>query len=216
MTDAEGQNHEFPTTDSRPSRQAEPSHNVSRRTLLKRGGAIAGATGLLGATQLTSLADHHVLDIDVACNGGTMAIARAAGSDPDGLPQRGDTFIIQGRMYPGGTIAQGLTGPAQAGSIGTWICRGWFYFDVAEFADGAAPHVITTQLYLFDNGDGLVSDGIEGGLYSLRPVVGGYGAYASARGVVSEEDIETNDTLINLGAGVLAPAPNIEFKFQLA
>ena len=189
--------------------------SVSRRTMLKRGGALAGAAGLLGATQLTGMADGHILDIDVACNGGTMAINRAAGADPDGLPERGDTFIIQGRMYPGGTIEAGLTGPGQEGSIGTWICQGWFFYDVAEFADGAAPHVITTQLYLFDNGDGLVSQGTEGGYRTLRPVTGGYGSYIGASGQVSEEDIETNNTLINLGAGVLAPAPNIEFKFQL-
>ena len=189
---------------------------VSRRTMLKRGGALAGAAGLLGATQLTGMADGHILDIDVACNGGTMAISRAAGSDPDGLPQRGDLFIIQGRIYPGGTIDAGLSGPGQEGSIGTWICRGWFFWDVADFAGGAAPHAATTQLYLFDNGDGLVSEGIEGGMPVLRPVIGGYGAYFGATGAVTEADVETNDTLINLGSGVLAPAPNIKFQFQFA
>ncbi len=188
---------------------------LSRRHVLKRGGAIAGAAGLLGATQAAGLAQSNEFGFDVACNGGTMVFNRKLGNPPDSLVLRGDTFLVQGRIYPAGTIAQGLTGPGQAGGIGTWVCHGWLFHDAADILNGAVPHTITTQHYLLDSGDGLVSEGTEGGQYTLRVITGGYGLYHGARGSVSEAEVETNNTLINLGEGVLAPAPNITFQFQL-
>ncbi|MFW6074445.1 MAG: hypothetical protein ACOC9Y_02550, partial [Chloroflexota bacterium] len=111
---------------------------------------------------------------------------------------------------------QGLEQPNQEGSIGTWICRGWFYYGLEEMGEGAVPHVVTTQLYLLDNYDGLISDGIEGGLYALRPVTGGYGQYAGARGFVEEDEVATNATELHLGGGFSMPAPNIWFRFHFA
>ena len=187
---------------------------LSRRKLLRRGGAIAGAAALLGGTQLAASASGTSLILDVACNGDTFVLNRAPGSDADAPLKRGDTFMVAGKIYPEGTIAQGLSGPSQGGSIGTWICRGWWYFDLDEIAAGALPHVISTQNYLLDSADGLVSDGTEGG-YDLRPVIGGHGMYRNARGDVAEIHVGTNDTMLNLGGGVLIPAPNIRFEFQL-
>ena len=122
--------------------------------------------------------------------------------------------MVAGKIYPEGTIESGLSGPSQEGSIGTWICRGWWFYDLAEIAEGALPHVISTQTYLLDSLDGLVSDGTEGG-YDLRQVIGGHGMYRNVRGQVAEIHVDTNDTLLNLGGGVLLPAPNIRFEFDL-
>lgn len=38
---------------------------------------------------------------------------------------RGNTFIVSGKVYPGGTIpeGQGVFGPDEPGSIGNWTCR---------------------------------------------------------------------------------------------
>jgi hypothetical protein len=81
--------------------------------------------------------------------------------------------------------------------------------------EGAAPHAVTTQLYLLDNFDGLVSDGVEGGAFALRPITGGYGSYQSAGGEVGQLEVEENDTTLDLGDGILGPAPNIRFDFTL-
>ena len=63
--------------------------------------------------------------------------------------KRGDTFIVRGSIYPGGTIPEGdgVFGPDEPGRIGTWLCRGTFNFDlVPDFVNlGAVPHVTTTQ-----------------------------------------------------------------------
>jgi hypothetical protein len=196
-----------PTTRNRSS--------ISRRSLVKGGGILASTTALLGGASLTSAGGHSSFTLEVACDGRTFVVVRPAGVDPDAPISRGDTFIVQGSVYPEGTIEAGLSGPTQEGRIGHWICRGWFYYGLAEMMDGAAPHAVTTQLYLLDNFDGLVSDGVEGGAFALRPVTGGYGSYRSAGGEVGQLEVETNDTTLDLGDGVLAPAPNIKFDFRL-
>jgi hypothetical protein len=188
---------------------------ISRRSLVKGGGILAGTTALLGSGSLAGATEQSSLRLDVACDGRTLVVNRPAGVDPDAPISRGDTFIVQGSVYPAGTIDDGLSGPTQEGRIGHWICRGWFYYGLQEMMDGAAPHAMTTQLYLLDNFDGLVSDGIEGGAFALRPVTGGYGSYLSAGGEVGQLEVEENDTTLNLGDGILAPAPNIRFDFRL-
>ena len=187
---------------------------VSRRRIMKQAGALAGAAALLGGSQLAASAGNATtLEIDVACDGRTWRHNHLDG--PGGTVKRGDTFIVNGKVYPAGTISQGLSGPSQAGGIGTWICRGWFYHGLEEIIEGAVPHVITTQLYLFDNFDGLVTDGAEGGEFVVRSITGGYGKYSGARGVATEVDVEENDTLITLGEGIQVPATNIRFAFEL-
>lgn len=44
--------------------------------------------------------------------------------------------------------SEGSTAVIIAGEagIGTWTCRGWFYYDREKIASGAVPHVVTTQL----------------------------------------------------------------------
>lgn len=187
---------------------------VSRRRLIKQAGALAGATALLGGSQLAAGAGGaSSMDIDVACDGRTFLLNHVDGAGA--AVKRGDTFIVNGKIYPAGTIAQGLTGPSQSGSIGTWICRGWFHYGIEEIGAGAVPHVITTQLFLFDSFDGLITDGTEGGEYTVRPVIGGYGMYHSARGISTEIEVEENETMIDLGGEVIVPAPNIRFAFEL-
>ena len=58
------------------------ARSISRRKLIKRGGVLAGATALIGGTQIAGKAAGHQLNFDVACNGGTFILNRAAGSDP--------------------------------------------------------------------------------------------------------------------------------------
>lgn len=121
--------------------------------------------------------------------------------------KRGDSFMVRGKIYRGGTIPPGGTldmpGPfdidTAPGAIGDWICRGVFNFDIGDIFAGAAPHAFATQFHVFRGGASLVSDGAEGGMPTLRAVIGGTGAYRGARGEATEQAIGVNRTgLFNL------------------
>ena len=121
--------------------------------------------------------------------------------DPTKLIQvkRGNTFIVDGKIYPGGTIPPGGDfdnpspfGPDSPGSIGKWTCRGVFNFDFSDIANGAAPHVFTTQTFQFDDNNALWTDGPEGGVTTVRAVTGGTGKFAEANGQVTQETLGIN------------------------
>ncbi len=83
---------------------------------------------------------------DVACDARTFRLNKG-GTLMDA--QRGDGFIVKGKIYPAGTIPPGGTvenpGPFDAdttpGSIGSWACRGTFNFDIGEILARAHPHL---------------------------------------------------------------------------
>lgn len=136
---------------------------------------------------------------DVACDARTFKLNKS-GTLLDA--RRGDGFIVQGKIYPAGTIPAGGTmdnpgsfDPDTApGSIGTWICRGTFNSDISEILGGAHPHLYSTQLHLFNNGNAFVHEGPEGGAAFLRALTGGIGGFAGAAGEVLEEPIGVNRT----------------------
>jgi hypothetical protein len=141
----------------------------------------------------------RTLVYDVACDARTFRLNKS-GTLMDA--RRGDGFIVQGKIYPAGTIPPGGTidnpGPfdpdTAPGSIGTWICRGTFQFDIGEILAGASPHLYSTQLHLFENGRGLVHEGPEGGAPQVRALTGGMGRFSGAAGEVLEEPIGVNST----------------------
>jgi hypothetical protein len=141
----------------------------------------------------------RTLVYDVACDARTFRLNKS-GTLMDA--RRGDGFIVQGKIYPAGTIPPGGTidnpGPfdpdTAPGSIGTWICRGTFQFDIGEILAGANPHLYSTQLHLFENGRGLVHEGPEGGAPQVRALTGGMGRFSGAAGEVLEEPIGVNST----------------------
>ncbi len=151
-------------------------------------------------TDITDTLNRHnnTFTIDLAIDARTIKLNR-------GLPVtealRGDNFIIEGKIFPGGTIPRGGTetepgpfDPDAPGSIGSWTCRGTFNFDFAEILAGAVPHVTSTQIYQLDNGSGLWSDGKEGGMKVTRAVIGGVGKFSGAIGEVHQEPLGINRT----------------------
>lgn len=154
--------------------------------------------------------------VDVAMDGSTWRFDD--GSNPfypsfTGALARGKTFIVSGNIYKGGTLKEGgnfgeadnPAGPATPAPIGKWVCRGTFNFDIGDIANGAAPHVTSTQFFYFNDGTTLVTDGPEGGAVTLRALVGGAGKHASSRGESQETPLGVNDT--NLF--------NVRFRFKL-
>ena len=140
------------------------------------------------------------LVFDVATDARTFRINRGAPL-PDA--KRGDSFIVEGNIYPAGTLPAGGTllspgsfNPDTApGSIGKWVLRGTFNYDFGEIIGGAEPAVFGTQYFLFNDGRVLVSEGPHAGNRpQLRAIVGGGGTLSGAVGDVREELIGTNIT----------------------
>ena len=133
--------------------------------------------------------------IDVACDARTY---RQNNVDPAApTSHRGDTFIVAGKIYPGGTIpaGQGVFSPDNPSSIGNWICRGVWLVSSEELANGEAPAFDTSQIYLLPNeSKQLFSEGLEGPAPTLRAVTGGSGSMAGVTGQVRQELLGTNVT----------------------
>lgn len=133
--------------------------------------------------------------IDVACDARTY---RQNNVDPAASgSHRGDTFIVSGKIYPGGTIpaGQGVFSPDNPGSIGNWICRGVWMVSSDELAIGASPAFDTSQIYLLPDGrKQIFSEGLEGPAPTMRAVMGGTGTMSEASGQVRQELLGTNVT----------------------
>jgi hypothetical protein len=135
--------------------------------------------------------------IDVAADARTAVLNQV---DPTGgPPKRGDTFILNGKIYPGGTIPAGNGFDIDtAGSIGTHVIRGTFNFDVSQALD---PLISSTEQYVFGSAgslnaqDSLMSEGQGSEVGSTRQVVvGGTGIYRGTIGDVKREAIGYNST----------------------
>ena len=161
----------------------------------------------LGSYRVWAVDDDDTFTIDVACDARTY---RQNNVDPSASgSNRGDTFIVQGKIFPGGTIPKGnnVFSPDNAGSIGKWICRGTWLVSGSELAGGASPAFDTTQIYLLpDESKQIFSEGLEGPEAIMRAVVGGTGAASGIHGQVKQELLGTNAT------GLF----NLRFTFHLA
>lgn len=201
------------------------TRQISRRTAMRSGGALAGMAALVGAGGSAARASQNqeTLELDVALDGRTWRMNRLSEIGP---PLMGDTFITLGSIYPGGAFDDGVTGPDDPGAIGRWICQGTFIVDVAS---GDVPHVLSTQHFVFGDdlssstgqpntaADALVSIGVEGGVEeTLRTVSGGFGRYAGASGSVHQAWVGSNETLMQVAPGTIMPAFNNHFVFTFA
>lgn len=107
----------------------------------------------------------------------------------DGLPGYGSAFVMQGYFYPPGTL-NGTNGVLPDGSpefpdkvLGQWTCYVWMIGEGAHTTTG--QWVISTQVYQFEDGSTLITDGFE--LVDVdmpvsRAITGGTGSYRGARG----------------------------------
>jgi hypothetical protein len=138
--------------------------------------------------------------IDVACDARTLVINNVSPTDTE--PKRGATFIVNGKIVPGGTIAagNGLDIDTLTGSLGTWVCRGTFNFALSQIQSGSVPGHSTTQHYLFSptgglaTDDSLMSEGQETGITTHRVVMGGTGMFRGNIGEVKQEILGVNNT----------------------
>src|SRR5262249_8792481 len=138
--------------------------------------------------------------VDVAEDARTASLNTASPTDTE--PKRGATGIINGRMYPGGTIppGNGLDIDSLTDSIGIWLTRHTFNVDLSQILAGAHPALSSTQYFLFspkgvsDGEEALFSEGPELGATTHRVVLGGTGRYRGVIGEVQEETLGFNSS----------------------
>jgi len=86
-------------------------------------------------------------------------------------------------------------GPDEPGGLGTWICRGTFVAPFADIMAGTAPiAMVTTQVFKFDDGRVLITEGEEGAAVVARVVTGGTVHGAVVVGSGTQTIIGINET----------------------
>lgn len=131
------------------------------------------------------------IDVDIAQN----MVSFVASESPvlaNGFPAYGNAFIIQGYIYPAGTLGSSngvlATGEPEFPElvIGEWTCRGWFVGNGVATTSG--PWVVSQQLYDLGSMPGsetVITDGYEladMGVSVARAITGGTGRYDRASG----------------------------------
>jgi hypothetical protein len=218
------------------------SNEFDRRQWLARAGLLTAFGALWSPTAANAQNDDRGrtpnLEFDVACLGHTFRpifpgppYAPVQATPPPDLPgvggpdSRGAVFIVEGLVYPAGTIPAGNGfDPASVPAQGHWLCRGWFI----SYLDRVLPHVVTTQEYLCglitpaqpSPADTLVSSGVEGAIaVANRAVIGGTGRLRHARGDIRQVVIGLNTTVLlppEVTGGAPFLAPNFRFYCDLA
>lgn len=156
--------------------------------------------------------DFEAFTVDVAVDHATFALIPSTGlvANPQPLgPNRGSTFIVNGTVFPGGTLPKGsgMGDPNMHGKIGVWFCKGFFTSTLGTDPIGFN----TTQMFEFNgDADAIWTEGLEGGLgiagvVTHRTILGGTGRYAGARGDVIQESLGTN----------ASGTPNIRLTFRI-
>jgi hypothetical protein len=119
------------------------------------------------------------------------------------LFSRGDTYIVDGSIYPAGSIPSGIAEPhPNARVIGTYRLRGTFTTDTAAFnqaiaGDPAAPRILafaTESFSLPDDETTILTDGVwpNARLSAHRVVLGGTGRFRDVIGEIYEQNIGEN------------------------
>ncbi len=179
---------------------------ASGLVVLGLAGIVPGFPSSLGVQAVVHAATETTITLDVASDCRTFNYNR-------GIPLtqivRGDGFIMNGKIFPAGTLRSGAQSndPNGPGSIGTWVGRGTSTGTLAEhLANPAAPGVFWTQYLLLNDSRALVSEGwyAPSGV-GRSAVTGGMGAFSGSSGEMSGVSIGTNIT----------GCPNIRFTITL-
>jgi len=125
--------------------------------------------------------------------------------DPS-VASRGDTFVVNGTIYPDNSIPPGPHGAPIAGApeLGLYVQRGVFTENsdqylkaVAGEKDVAHNVEFATEILVFHDGSTLLMDGLWPNAYrsTTRVVTGGTGRFSCVVGTVLEENIGEDDDL---------------------
>lgn len=171
---------------------------------------------LVGGSKLAEAQNPNpgdVMTVDVAVDMNTFNFVPVGGNSMS--PKRGTAFIVNGKIYPGGTLPSGAAANSanQSGSIGEWTCKGFLTADLADQLSGATKIGFdTTQMLLFDgDAQAVWTEGLEAALGPAGPgtitnriSLGGTGRFRGFSGTVVQQSLGTN----------ASGAPNIRIHFR--
>jgi hypothetical protein len=161
--------------------------------------------GLLqvGVTPVAQAKTEKTLILEVAQDASTLALNQVVPGASFPPFAQGDVALVNGNIYPGGTIPPGFDGtfdPDAVPDIGTWRClvavlgefdlplsgAVTYYFSLGETEPGTEKSMLIVQ--------GLNSHLGPASVPRILAIVGGTGEFSGAAGEVREEVIGTNTT----------------------
>ena len=165
---------------------------------------VAGLAGLVPSLMPeletgVQAAGEQILTFDVACDCRMGSPAFFSGN-------RGDAWIISGKIFPAGTLPSGPaagndpTQPVRGiAPIGEWTCRGQSglpFPSAVGAAYNASPPAFNAQYFVLNNGSALTLEGyaLPGFTGELLSVTGGIGGFTGAAGYVEEGPFGVNTT----------------------
>jgi hypothetical protein len=168
------------TSGKRLSQKEQLMKRITKITLFALG--LAGLGPLAGLQPIARAAGETVLTLDVAIDCRTLVAG----------PNRGDLFILSGKIFPGGTLT-GVSGnnPTEpvngVAPIGDWTIRGQngFPFPPAiAAAYKATPFQFGTAYFILNDGRALTIEGylLLPSFVVLSSVTGGIGGFSGAAG----------------------------------
>jgi hypothetical protein len=170
-------------------------------------GVVPGFRPLAELLAGVQAAGDDVLTFDVACDCRTGSPGFFAGN-------RGDVFIVNGKIFPAGTLPSGTAtnDPTQpvngVAPIGDWACRGQvttpFPRAVAS-SYASVPFALNTQYFTLKDGRALTAEGYAIPTGELLSVTGGIGGFHGASGSIEEGPFGTN----------ASGCPNFRAKFRI-
>jgi hypothetical protein len=180
---------------------------IAKITLLALGLAGLARVAVLVWPHRAQAANDDVLTFDVACDCRTATTSFFAGN-------RGDPFIVNGKIFPAGTLPSGTAtnDPTQpvhgVASIGNWTCRGQVagtFPPAIAPAYSSTPFAWNTQYFILNEGRALTAEGYAMPTGELLSVTGGINGFSGASGFIEEAAFGTNVT----------GCPNFRAKFKL-
>jgi hypothetical protein len=159
-----------------------------------------------GMHGVVKAANQNIITFDVACDCRTGSPAFFSGN-------RGDAWIISGKIFPAGTLPAGTatndpTLPVGGvAPIGEWTCRGQSALPFPLAAYDASPPAFNTQYFILNDGRALTVEGyaLPGFTGERLSLTGGIGGFSGAAGYVEEGPFGTNTT----------GCPNFRAKFTV-
>lgn len=137
----------------------------------------------------------QTVTIDVALDATTLVVNHVDPAQPPTAQLRGDTLVIDGNLYTGGTLPSGFANndPRAPHAIGKIRCRALILVAPTDLTSPAASFV--TELYsLPDDNQTILADGPGANLFATvqRAVIGGTGIFKGISGQLVEKNIGVN------------------------
>ncbi len=169
---------------------------VALAVLIGLSGVAPGLRPLAELLAAAQAAADNAVTYDVACDCRTASTGFFAGT-------RGDVFIVNGKIFPAGTLPTGTASndPTQpvngVASIGEWMCRGQVaqpFPPAVASVYASVPFALNTQYFILKDGRALTVEGYTTPEGELLSITGGIGGFSGAAGFTVEGPLGTNAT----------------------